>query len=231
MGAHQQVIDLRHQALGAEGAPVGVTHVLQNVLRDFAPALLGHEDLVAFLLSAVISHAKIQQAPAQTQPIEFAIAFFGGGCAQAFLAVFDTDGGTPGVIVTPGVTRRGHQPWQHLVAGDITQVAGQRAFHQFEAVVQVVFQGLRGRFVEGDGFGDRLLIGIHLRLVADDPLSGFILAVLMRFGRRTCGQQEGGGDGRTEQRLRQSWHSQSLVFAHSRVRLSSARKRSAASRN
>ncbi|MNJ77615.1 hypothetical protein D3C77_751540 [compost metagenome] len=90
------------------------------------------------------------------------------------------------------------------MAGHVAQITGQRAFHQFEAVVQVVLQGAGSGFVEGDRPGDRLLIGVHLRLIANDPLTGFILRVFMRLGRRASGQQQGGSDGRTEQRLRQS---------------------------
>ena len=46
VGAREQAVDLRQQALRAERAPVGVAHVLQHVLRDLAAALLGHQDLV-----------------------------------------------------------------------------------------------------------------------------------------------------------------------------------------
>ncbi|MNZ93127.1 hypothetical protein D3C78_1121830 [compost metagenome] len=231
MGAHQQTVDMGHQALGAERAPIGIAHILQNVLRHFASTFLGHEDLVGFLLGAEVGHTKIQQAPAQTQPIELAIALFGSGGTQAFLAVLNTDGGTAGVVVAPGITGRRDQTRQHLVAGNVAQVTGQCALHQFEAVVEVVLQGPRRSFVEGDGFADRLLIGIHLGLVVDNPLSGFILAVGLRLGRRARGQQQGGGDGRTEQRLGQSWHGLSWVLVYSRVRLSIARRRSAASRS
>ncbi|MNZ99380.1 hypothetical protein D3C78_1187010 [compost metagenome] len=109
VGAHQQLVYFGHQPLRAEGAPVGVAHVLQDVLRDFAPTFLGHEDLIGLLLGAVIGHAEIQQAPAQAQAIEFAIALLGGRRTQADLAVFDTDGGTARIVVSPGITGRGHQ--------------------------------------------------------------------------------------------------------------------------
>ncbi|MNL34789.1 hypothetical protein D3C87_1567800 [compost metagenome] len=161
MGAHQQFVDFGHQTLGAECAPVSVTHVLQNVLRNFAPTLFSHQDLVGFLLGAVISDAEIQQAPTQTQTIHFTIAFFRGRWTQADLAVFDADRGTAGIVVTAGVTGRGDQAREHLVTGYVAQVRGQRAFHQFEAVVEVVFQCAGGGFVKGDRCSNRLLAGIH----------------------------------------------------------------------
>ncbi|MNE34887.1 hypothetical protein D3C80_1286250 [compost metagenome] len=189
----------------AEGAPVGVAHVLQDVLRHLAPTLLGHLDLVGALLVAIVGHAEVQQAPAQAEAVELAVALLGGGRPQGFLAVLDADRGAAGVVVAPGVAGRGHQPRQHLVAGHVLEVGGQRAFHQLEAVVEVVLEGARGGLVEGDRRAHRLLLGIHARLVDDQPMALFLFRVGLRVQRST-GSEYRRSDGNAEKREGISGH-------------------------
>ncbi|MNZ99379.1 hypothetical protein D3C78_1187000 [compost metagenome] len=57
------------------------------------------------------------------------------------------------------------------MAGNIAQVRRQGAFHELEAVVEVVFQRPGGRFIKGDGRGDRFLAGIHARLIGENALT------------------------------------------------------------
>ncbi|MNI74220.1 hypothetical protein D3C73_1302920 [compost metagenome] len=91
MSAHQQAVHLGQQTLCAEGAPVGVAHILQHVLRDLFTALLGHQHLVVLLLRAEVGDPEIQQAPRQPKAVKGAVTLFGGRRTQADLAVLDAD--------------------------------------------------------------------------------------------------------------------------------------------
>ncbi|MOA61542.1 hypothetical protein D3C78_1867180 [compost metagenome] len=77
------------------------------------------------------------------------------------------------------------------MAGDVAQVRGQGAFHQLEAVVQVVFQRPGRRFVKGDRRGDRLLVTVHAGLVVDDALAVLLFGDGLGFQRRTGTEQQG----------------------------------------
>ncbi|MNP45136.1 hypothetical protein D3C76_1390360 [compost metagenome] len=128
------------------------------------------------------------------------------------MPVFDADRGTARVVVAPGITGRSHQPGQHFMAGHVTQVRGQGAFHQLETVVEVVFQRPCGGVVKGDGRRDRFLAGIHPRLVSEDALTVFFIGDGFGLKRRASAEQHGRGEGGTNESAGFFRHVQSFAF-------------------
>ena len=196
MGAVDEAVDVADQALGTDCAPVGVAHVLQHVLHDLAPAFLGHQDLVALLLRAVVRNAEVEHVPRQCQAGQAAVVLGRGGRAQADGAVrfpgvdVDAFGNAAGGVAAPGVTGVGNQAWQHVEFRHIVKAARQRALHQLQAVVEVVLERPRRRLVEGDRAGNRLLLGEHLLAVAGNTILDLVLGIRRRRQRAAGGKQD-----------------------------------------
>ena len=192
-GVHtrEQRIHTAQQPLRAQGTPVAVAHILQYVLRHFAAALLGHQELVGLLLGAVIGHPEIQRVPRKGQIGQGAVTLLRGGWAQRFHPVFDADGAASRVVVATGIARTRHQTGQHFVIGYIGQVFGQRVLQQLEAIVQVVLQRTGRSLVESDRSGHRLLVCVNGFAVCGDTVLDLFLGERDRRDGSASGQQQG----------------------------------------
>jgi hypothetical protein len=190
------IVDVVDQPLRAERAPVGVAHVLQHVLHDLAPALLGHQVLVGLLLRAVIRDAEVQQVPRQRQAGQAAVVLGRGGRAQADGAVrlaggdVDAFGDAAGRVAAAEIAGVGDEPRQHVEFRHVVQAARQCALHQLEPVVEVVLERPRRRLVEGDRPGYRFLLGEHLLAVAGDAIPDLVLRVGRRCQRAASAEQK-----------------------------------------
>jgi len=149
------------QALRAERAPVGVAHVLHDVLQHLAATLVGHVHVVGLLLRAVVAQAEVQHVPRQRGVREEVHALFRRGGAKADDAVLDADAGAARIVVAVVVAGVGHELGQHVRGRDVEQAARERALHQLEPVVEVVLERPGGGLEEGDGRGHRLLVVVH----------------------------------------------------------------------
>ncbi|MNH29000.1 hypothetical protein D3C79_892060 [compost metagenome] len=79
------------------------------------------------------------------------------------------------------------------MAGYIAQVGSQRAFQQFQAVIEVVFECTCRGFIKRDCAIDGLLLLVHARLIFDHPLAHFVFGVGFRLEVRAGAEQDAEG--------------------------------------
>ncbi|MNG96026.1 hypothetical protein D3C79_550790 [compost metagenome] len=81
------------------------------------------------------------------------------------------------------------------MAGEIPQIRRERALHQFEAIVQVVFEGPGRRFIEGEGVDHGLLLIVHQLTIEADPVCLVLLRVSLGWQGAAGTEQQAGSQG------------------------------------
>lgn len=169
LGLDEDGLEPGQQALGDAGAPVGLEDFLDEVVDDFAAALLGDEDAVGLLLGLEVADAEVEDVPGEGEVGDAAAGVLGGGelalPKDVLAGVEVVFAGGAELALAELVAGVGGELGQHVEGGDLELGVLEHGFHERQPVVVVVLEGARQGIVEGQRPGQGLLLGVHLALV------------------------------------------------------------------
>jgi hypothetical protein len=188
------------QAPCANEPPVGVAHVLDDVLHDLALALDGDQHLVAGLPGRQVVDAEVEHVPARLEVRVGQALVLRRRRLEALAAGADRFAAGRVDVAAVAVAGLRREARQQVVVRELEAVVGDDHLHQLELVVEVELEGARDRLGEADRRADRRHVGLHLGRIVTHALLDVGLHQRVQLDRRAGTERKHGQPGHSPPR-------------------------------